>query len=203
MQIRLPSSLIVWLAALLLACATLEVNTDFDAHADFARYQRFAWLDPPLRVSSAEVPANEALVQNSLLDKRVRAAVDGGLLARGLEQSDREQAQLLVRYLVGIDEYLKQTGTFVGAGAVYPYGGSGYVSPSFYDGYWTTRVIRDGTLIVDLIDATTQQIVWRGWTGGRNPEGYFSEAQVRESVSRILALFPPVPPAPVDGGSDS
>lgn len=184
--------LVAAVAAALCACAGLEVRTDYDAQADFARYQRYAWLEPPLREStaSAEQPANEALAENSLLDKRVRAAVDVGLGARGLEAVEPERADVLVRYRVTMDEYLQQTGTIVGTGASYwrsPYG----VSPAFYDAYWTTRRIRDGTLIIDLIDAHSQQIVWRGWTVGRNPDGYFSEAQVRESVARLLALFPP------------
>ena len=181
------------LAAALSACATLEVRTDFDAQADFDRYQGFAWLEPPVRETATEDGrlANDALAQNSLLDKRMRAAVEAGLTARGLEEVDEHEAGLLVRYRVTIDEYLKQTGTFVGAGGGTYRHRSRSVHPTFYDAYWTTRRIRDGTLIVDLIDATTHQIVWRGWTVGRNPDGYFSEEQVSESVRRLLALYPP------------
>jgi hypothetical protein len=179
----------------LVACASLEVNTDFDKQADFDRYRRFAWIEPPLLEPIAEEePVGDVLAENSLLDKRVRAAVDAGLGARGLERVDPERADLLVRYRVAIDEYLQQTGSTVGAGASYRHRYTS-VSPAFYDAYWTTRRIREGTLIVDLIDAESQQIVWRGWTVGRNPEGYFSEEQVSESVSRLLALFPP-PRAP-------
>lgn len=194
MKLSLLRPAIALSVGLLCACAGLEVNTDFDARADFSRYRRFAWLEPPVRESaSEELPANDVLAQNSLLDKRVRASVDEGLAARGLERVEPEQADLLVRYRVAIDEYLQQTGSFVGTGASYRHP-STVVSPSFYDAYWTTRRIRDGTLIIDLIDAQTQQIIWRGWTVGRNPDGYFSEEQVRESVSRLLALFPPPPP---------
>ena len=137
---------------------------------------------------------SDVLAENSLLDKRVRAAVEQGLGARGLQRVEPTQADVLVRYRVTIDEYLKQTGTVVGSGASYRHRYTS-VSPAFYDAYWTTRRIRDGTLIVDLIDARSQRIVWRGWTVGRNPDGYFSEEQVTESVSRLLALFPPPTPA--------
>jgi hypothetical protein len=176
----------------LVACASLEIKTDFDSQADFGRYRRFAWLEPPLLESAlaTEQSTGDVLAENSLLDKRVRAAVDEGLAARGLARVEREQADLLVRYRVTIDEYLRQTGTFVGTGTTYRHRYTS-VSPAFYDAYWTTRRIRDGTLIVDLIDAGSQQIVWRGWTVGRNPDGYFSQQQVDESVRRLLALFPP------------
>lgn len=190
-----------WLAMLigvcgLLACASLEVRTDFDAEVDFRRYQKFAWLEPPLQepVGDLHEAVDEDVVQNSLLDKRVRVAVDRGLASRGLVRAEAEAAELLVRYRVRIDEFLQQSGSSVGVG-----GGSIYrhhpiyVSSSYYDTWWTTRRIREGVLTLDLIDASSKRIVWRGWTVGRNPDGYFSEEDVRESVRELLVLFPPIP----------
>jgi len=197
MRIARLTALVIGVGALF-ACASLEVRTDFDGGVDFRRYQKFAWLEPPLREPVGELPeaVAEDAVLNSLLDKRMRRAVDRGLVARGLVRVEPDGAELLVRYRARIDEFPQQSGSSVGWGAGSVYGNrSVYVGSSVYDSWWTTRRIREGILTIDLIDASSKQIVWTGWTVGRNPDGYFSEDDVLESVRELLARFPPLAPA--------
>jgi hypothetical protein len=51
---------------------------------------------------------------------------------------------------------------------------------------------REGTLIIDLMDANNKTLVWRGWATSaieeavsRNPE-----QSIRKAVERIFKLFP-------------
>lgn len=56
-------------------------------------------------------------------------------------------------------------------------------------------VYDEGTLLVDLVDARTKKLVWRGWAEGgfngalENQE--LLEARVDDSISRIFAKLPP------------
>ena len=110
------------LGALALGCATFDVRSDYDRSVDFSAYRSFAWLEPPVR-EPQDLPqdrsAQEVLLHNSLLDKRLRAAVDRALAARGLESTDGEAADLLLRYRVGVDEHTEVVGGTIGTGYYY------------------------------------------------------------------------------------
>jgi hypothetical protein len=57
-----------------------------------------------------------------------------------------------------------------------------------------TRQYREGTLILDVVDAGSDKVVWRGsaqaeLTGASDPGA--REARIREAVRGILERFPP------------
>ena len=82
-------------------------------------------------------------------------------------------------------------------------GGSGY-APAWGRGLWAdeelgkrglyVRTYEEGTLIIDVVDAATSRLVWRGSAqaevSGTNTERK-KEARLRSAVRRILARFPP------------
>lgn len=63
-----------------------------------------------------------------------------------------------------------------------------------WGGYSTTTVdqYEEGTLIIDVIDSKTQQMVWRGAYSKRLGRTAPQEAEVQKIVEAILAEFPPV-----------
>ena len=79
----------------------------------------------------------------------------------------------------------------------YGYGYGRYGRPM--GGYSETRVSEytQGTLIIDIVDAASNELVWRGSTEGRvrekkTPEE--REKRIRDAVAAILAEFPPARP---------
>jgi hypothetical protein len=130
------------------SCVVPDVRTDFDPSADFARFKTYAF--------GGLTDLNQGgVLDNSLLRKRLEHMVTQQLTMKGLQQVGLEQhPDLLVHYWVGVAEKqrVERTGSAAGAGAR----GSGY-------GYRnvTTYEYKEGTLVVDLVEAGKKELVWR------------------------------------------
>lgn len=183
MQSALRFTGILLLVALLVGCQTLTVRTDFDPSASFEQRQRWAWLEPPL------IEGRDPFADNTLLRKRVRSAVEAALSARGYrEVAEPEAADFLVTYSVILDERVRvDGGTAIGIGAYDRFGyGRVYSGPS-------VRNYQESTLIIDVLEPETRDLIWRGWAGGvldtRDRER--SRTRLQDGVRQILEEFPP------------
>jgi len=68
--------------------------------------------------------------------------------------------------------------------------GTGMVGPSAV----TSRTITKGTLVIDVLEASSRRVVWRGWAKDTlSPEGD-PRTEIFAAVSEIFALFPPAAP---------
>ena len=136
------------------ACSSLRTNTDFDPSVSFAQFKTYAWIESKDAQSSYHL--------DGLLDQRVRAAVESQLSAKGVTPAPKESADLLVNYITKIDKKM-DVDTFNSNLGYNPYYGPRW-------GLWgtgmqtqtTVREYEVGTLILDLIDRKTGQLVWRG-----------------------------------------
>jgi hypothetical protein len=162
-------------------CSSITVNHDYDHDADFDSYQSYDWVQGP---TVAVGDARAARQQNTLLDQRIRKAVEAQLDQKGLKQ-DASAPQLLLIYHTGIEDQVSVTDW-------------GYTYGSYYWG-WGGRSIdvyqyQEGTLIVDLIDANTEMLVWRGWatkTLEDNPSPEKIDYTINTVVERIFSEYPP------------
>jgi hypothetical protein len=126
--------------ALLAGSATAqEISYDFDRSANFAAIKTYAWV-------------TGHSVKDDLNHKRIVAAIDAQLAARGLSKVEQGASpDALVTYHVGFARDLQVTG----------YG-------STWGGYRSrpisarTEQITVGTLAVDMMDAKTKSVIWRG-----------------------------------------
>ncbi|MFQ5642315.1 MAG: DUF4136 domain-containing protein [Thiogranum sp.] len=177
------------LLLLLTACTTLTVRTDYETGYDFSTLQTYAWLE-------GKPPSNDIRINNSLIINRVVNAVNNSLQAKGYKLVDKDEADFYVNWLGGIEDKIRieTIDTY--------YGYLGYGSDSWgYRGYWPgyirtyTYEYQQGTLIIDIADGRSKQLIWRG-TGQdyleekENPEEI--TAAINHTVSEILAAFPPV-----------
>ncbi len=163
-------------------CSTIAVNQDFDTAANFAAYKTYAWI-----AQQAPMPgdAKTALQSNTLIDKRVKTNVDAELAAKGMVLTADNPDAFLV-YHLGIDQKI-DVQDWGYSYPRYPYGG-------WYGGQVDVYQYNEGTLIVDIVDAKTNQLVWRGTATktideSASPEQ--REANLKEVVSRIFEKYPP------------
>ncbi len=174
-------------ACLLIAgsCAPyIYVSQDYDRRADFAGYKTFDWMPRPDRMPRS---AWAALERSPLLDKRIRAAAEQILAAKGLTRS-ANSPDLLVNFYVGFNDRIDITswGYFYG-----PFWGYYWPGLGPYDVY----NYKEGTLVMDFVDAKKNEMVWRGvaeediFTYDQAP--LISETEVSRILAKLLAQYPP------------
>ena len=153
----------------LAACATgPTVKTDFDRATDFSRYRTYAWREG---VAALDPSVNQ----------RVHAAVDEQLAEKGLQKVEASGSPDLLVFASASRDQER---------AVHP-------EQWGYDlGIDSERVevvlIPIGTLLVDLVDAGANRLVWRGEiTKALN--GPVSDRQLR-NVTRTLFRELPISP---------
>ena len=162
----------------LAGCSTMRVSTDYDANANFSGPKTYDWQwGQPKRTGDPRI-------DNALLDKRIRRAVDDELKAKGFVRDTSGAATYLVFYHAAISKELSVTQV----NDYYGYHSSwrgGYVDVDSYD---------KGTIVLDIVEARSRQMIWRAWAEdtieeGRTPEQ--REAKIREAVHKMLEHFPP------------
>jgi hypothetical protein len=124
------------------AAQAQNVTYDYDRSAPFAAYRTYAW------VPGTDVP-------DPLVHKRIVAAIDSELAAKGLRKVDATtHPDVVVAYHATFDTNLQITGFGSGWG--------GYRFAGTRSGTARAEEILVGTLIVDVVDARSRSIVWRG-----------------------------------------
>jgi hypothetical protein len=180
-----------WLVAVP-SIAMAETRVDFDRHKDFSRYKTFTLeVMPPIR---ADGVVDE---DNTLAESRLRQAVTREFLARGLEGTVFGE-DLTVRVS---SRETKRTVVQSSAWDPYPWGYGwgfhprwgywrhrGYWGPYGYGGdVWTRRYI-EGTVLIDVIEKDTGQLVYRAEVAdeiGSNLDEYVTKA-----VDKAFKKFP-------------
>lgn len=124
------------------AASAQSISFDFDRSISFGAFKTYAW------VSGTNVP-------DALVHQRIVNAVDVQLARKGLTRVDAEaRPDVLVAYHASLDKDLQISGFGSGWGG-YRFGGYRTVSAR-------AEEILVGTMIVDIVDAGTSTIVWRG-----------------------------------------
>jgi len=161
-------------------CATppMEIDFDYDTGADFAALKTFNWM-----------PASGNAAADELLVKRLRASVDRGLLGKGRTQSGSPDF-LIAMQLSGRTAYGGSVGMGVSVGI--PVGRAGRVSV----GGGKSKPIekKEGTVVLDFLDAKTKSLVWRATAAGAvlpNPTPDEQQKRIDEIVAQMLERFPP------------
>lgn len=180
----LATSLII-----LAGCATKpSISTDYEASYNFAALKTFT-------VKSPKIESRDDLLISPFTLSHVHAQVTNELTKRYHSAASESSADFLVTYHVVMEEKLDPNSY----DELYGYGfwgrGYRYPSPLFYRPMGGIRVYTQGSLIIDMVDAKTQQPIWRGVSEKRLNRGA-SPQQQREilsaAVQEVLSQFPPV-----------
>jgi hypothetical protein len=169
--------------ALLAGCSSYDIKYDYDMDSNFTAFKTYQWI--PRTMTNASGSAQSAVTNNTLLDQRIHRAVDTQMTAKGFTPTE-ENPDIMVVYHVGLaDKVDVQDWGYTYAGSYWG-GGMG----RNVDVYQYT----EGTLIVDLVNSNSKQLVWRGSATGvvdptNSPEKM--EQRVNDVVARIFANYPP------------
>lgn len=173
------------LCALAIAgCAGVPVRTDHDADTRFETFRNFAWLEP------AHDQVADPVLDSQLLGTKVRRAAVANLTARGYREVPADRADFLVTYHTASRERMRDSNVTIGWGFGRGYYHRGHRSIWVDQTYWNDS-FQEGTLMLDVIDASSNRLVWRGWVSTRVHRDSFTDAAVERAVSDILARFPP------------
>lgn len=120
-----------------------KVKVNYDKKVDFSRYKTYSW--------DVGMPAIQPEV-----DKYIQAAIDVILADRGWKLVQENPDARVVYYVSQNASTQVVTDSYgYGAGDWYWRGMPGAATPS-YDTY------RKGTVVVDIVDVQSKQMVWRG-----------------------------------------
>lgn len=176
MRVRLSRQLCLFAVVLLLGtAATLaaqDVRYNFMPGTDFSKYHSYKWV-------SIEGGAHP----NQIMDAEIKQAVDSQLASKGLTKTEAETADLLVGYQIAVDQE-KQWNAF-GMGGGVRWGGMGSA---------TSSTINVGTLVLDMYDLSTKQLVWTGnATKTIDPSGNQEKNQknLNKAMQKLLKHYPP------------
>ena len=153
------------LIAGLVGCATAQVNTDWDANAQFTNYHTYAWMD---------TPHMQAMQQATLFDRRLRGSVEEQLTAEGLRKADtNDEADLLLVYHTGVKDKID----------VQQWG--------YFGRQWDVREYQQGTLVLDLVDAKSKSLVWRGTASGEVSGGADPSSEtIAKTIKKMFERYP-------------
>ncbi len=193
------------------ACASLQVRTDYDPQASFAQLRTYNSSNQT--ADAGQHPA----VNSPLVERRVRRAVDSTLGRMGYQRVTTDTADFRVTYRIlterkttvdrgyGYGSY--GYGSYYGGGYLghghfgHGFFGRGHFGRSYfglgYSPYYGSSRVREyvqAKLVLDVVDARTDELIWRGWATKSledNPTPEAVRKYVKAAVEKILERFPP------------
>lgn len=178
----------------LIGCATIDVDSDWDTAADFSQLKTYNWT------SASQEKTGDPRIDNDLLDSRIRRVVESVLTGKGYQKQTAGTPDFWVSYhsaVVGkLDATTIREPYYDATPIILPNRTIVYSGPASLWGQSTTFLSSydEGTLILDIADSKTKKLLWRGVMNSvmeysRTPEE--KERRARVAIEKLLARFPP------------
>jgi len=170
----------------LTACASVDVRTVTSPGANLTALHTFAVMPQPDRRLPAAQSTNDPMLVNSISNRALRADLVKAFENRGYVLSDKPD--FTVAYYASAKEKLDVTYWDYG----YRYYPSWWDGPGFYDrNAPSVTEYTQGTVIVDVVDPSTRELLWRGQgvaTVSDDEAQY--EQDLWKTVMAVLEKFP-------------
>ena len=149
-----------------------EVRYNFMPGTDFSKFHTYKWI-------SIERGAHP----NQIVDAQIKQSVDSQLAAKGLTKVQDDKANLYIGYQIAVNKE-KQWNAY-GMGGGIRWGGMGTA---------TSSPISVGTLVLDMYDPATKQLVWTGTATktldpSSNPQK--NQQRLEKAMAKLLKNYPP------------
>jgi hypothetical protein len=166
-------------ALALTACATMRVSSHVERGLDFSQYRTFDWGP------ADSLPIGDPrLDQDPFFQDQVEGAIEKQMAARGFERSGVSgEPDVRIHYHASIDRRIDVDEADRRRG--YCYGTDCRPRVVNYEA---------GTLVVDIVDARTNRVIWRGWAQD-SVDGVLGNRdrlvrQIDEGVTRMFSRLP-------------
>jgi hypothetical protein len=175
MKIKKVAFLLIGLILFAGKVSAQQVKTDYDHGANFAQYKTYSW---------------EQVKTNDPLDvDRIKSAVNAALAAKGWTLVDSRGDVSIVAMEITRSQQTLNTfyDGFGGGWGWRRFGGGG-----FGEATTTTETYKVGTVVVDLFDTKTKQLIWRGSesdTLSNNSDKNIKNLD--KGVEKMFKKFPP------------
>ncbi|MBA5629723.1 DUF4136 domain-containing protein [Moheibacter lacus] len=156
-------------AILMTSCNTVRVSYDFDRSTDFNAYKTYNFHQNGI----------DKLELNDLDKRRILAAIDVQMAAKGFTKSDNPQ--LYINVLASSKEKINiDNGGY--------YGGWG----PYWGGPSRVYQYTSGTIILDIVDNARNILIWQGSGSGLDVSNLNTKSDdIPRAIEEILAKFPP------------
>lgn len=157
------------------ACgAALAQDVTFNSMpgTDFTKYHTYKWV----AIQGATYP-------NQIVDTQIKSSIDSQLAAKGLTKTDADKADLYIGYQASVDQE-KQWNAY-GTGGLRWGGGMANA---------TSSKISVGTLVLDMYDPGSKQLVWTGRATKTLDPGANQEKRQKnldKAMQKLLKNYPP------------
>jgi hypothetical protein len=159
--------------ALLGSALAQQIQTDFDHQANFSQYKTYSW--------------QEIKASDTLWDARIKDAVNAQLAAKGWTQVDSGGDVAIVAIKTTQTQRTLQT-FYDGMGGGWRWRGFG----GFGESTTTEQDYKEGTLVVDMYDTKTKQLIWRGSAEDTlSDKADKNEKKLEKGVAKMFKSFPP------------
>jgi hypothetical protein len=148
-----------------------QVKTDYDRNADFTRYKTYSW--------------EKVQTQDQLWGDRIEGAVNAALTAKGWTQVPSGGNVAIVAIEMTKNQQTLDT-FYNGFGGGWRWGGG------FGDATTTVDTYKVGTLVVDLFDANSKKLIWRGSSSDTLSDK--SDKNIKNLDKGVQKMFDHFPP---------
>jgi hypothetical protein len=150
-----------------------QVKTDYDRNANFGQYKTYSW--------------EKVKTKDPLDVDRIKSAVNSALTAKGWTQVDSGGDVSVVAMEMTRNQQTLNT-FYDGFGGGWRWRGFGGLG----EATTTTETYKVGTLVVDLFDAKTKQLIWRGNSSDTLSNNSNKNIQnLDKDVEKMFKQFPP------------
>jgi Domain of unknown function (DUF4136) len=173
MKIKKVAFLLIGLILFAGKVSAQQVKTDYDHGANFAQYKTYSW--------------EQVKTKDPLDGDRIKNAVNAALTAKGMTQVDSGGDVSIVAMEMSHNQQTLNT-FYDGFGGGWRWRGFGGMG----EATTTTETYKVGTLVVDLFDAKTKQLVWRGNSTDTLSNNSNKNIQnLDKDVEKMFKQFPP------------
>jgi len=158
--------------------------TDLDRSVDFAAYRTFDW-------GEADIKVENPVYESDLINKNIRHTVEEEFEKRGIVR-DRESPDFIISYHTYTEQKERYSRNPYYAYPYYPF----RFYPFFYWG-WPhvygppyAEQYTEGTLIIDITDAKSDELLWRGTVSGKVDDVKNLQKQIAKGVRAIIKKYP-------------
>jgi hypothetical protein len=159
-----------------------DVSYNFDPAADFSKYKTYKWEKHPKSIDVDDITAGQ-----------LAKGFDAALATKGLTRKDSGPTDLVIVFQLAVGQEKQMTTYNTGGYGMGPgwrggwYGGTG-MSTS------TTSTITIGSVVIDMYDSATKQLVWRGMaskTVDAKAKPEKRQKNIDKAAEKMLKNYPP------------